>query len=237
MINPAVGAPVHAHAGSPGHGGLFYPAVGGGGGLREPAGYFDAAYFPPMSGGPSGLGASGLANEIMKDSAEKERGENGEGGKGKADWRGEGEGKDEEEVDNSPFDVGTSEGEAELEERGGERARRHSSTTKTAWQATTDGDLRVWEGREGVEGEGEAGEAALELEADGTVISRTHSMSSSKKPVGLLSHRSESDPPPTVSSTGAESGEGSSNEDVQPLGNNTREGRHMLESGVDQWSR
>ncbi|KAF9467952.1 hypothetical protein BDZ94DRAFT_1248165 [Collybia nuda] len=240
MINPAVGAPVHPHAGSPGHEGLFYPAVGGGGGMREPAGYFDSGYFPPMGGGAGGLGASGLANEIMKHPLERgigQREENKEGEKDHTDVRREED--NEEGVDISLSEGDTSEDGAELEKRG-EKVRRHSSTTKAAWQATAVGDLRLWEGREVDEGRGDVGMSGgkvqeSEAEAvDNAVISRTHSMTSSKKPAGLF-HRSESDPPP-LNNTGVESGRSSTEDGRPPLADNAREGRQVLEPDEDQRS-
>ncbi|RDB27901.1 hypothetical protein Hypma_002218 [Hypsizygus marmoreus] len=257
MINPAVGAPVHVAGG---HGGHMSPGVPVGVGVgmnmspgyyaREPAGYFDAGYFPPMYGGQGGggggggngggVGGSGLVNEILKDKGEVGgRVESGGGagtGTGGRRWetvreggwdvrqnvgaekgrmgekRGKGQGLefDEEAVsggEESNVPVRRASGSSE------ERTRRHSSTTTTPWQLTLgagDGDLRMWEGREeeevvavlvAMESEGNErgrGTGTSEGEIDGNtaaVISRTHSMSSSKKPadMGMLRQDGEAD--------------------------------------------
>ncbi|KAJ4490184.1 hypothetical protein J3R30DRAFT_3399592 [Lentinula aciculospora] len=86
-INPAVGAPVHVVQGSPG--GFYFHAqpnsgiprsvaveIGSRGGA-EPGGYFDSVtlgqgYFPPIQSYFGGLGASNVADEILKDQKDKE---------------------------------------------------------------------------------------------------------------------------------------------------------------------
>lgn len=104
--------------------------------MREPSGYFDLGF--PQAIGVSnnglghGIGASGLANEIMKDSTEG----------GGFDWCLEQEvGEKKSSASSVSFEadeeaVDSSSAELELSgERGEERARRHSSTTVSSWQA------------------------------------------------------------------------------------------------------
>jgi len=184
MINPAVGAPVHIHGGSPGvqhgpmhspgylghlhspgHGGMFYSGEMGQG-MREPAGYFDPGYFPPMGG--AGTGTSFVENEILKP---KNR---GEGNTVEAKMSGgnvvEGEGS---AMPSPP------EGQATL--------------------GADDGDLRVWEGREGKVMD----DVVVDVSTQGpnaTVISRAHSMSSSMHHPHTV-HRSGSEPTTTHSHT------------------------------------
>ncbi|KZT00518.1 uncharacterized protein LAESUDRAFT_732245 [Laetiporus sulphureus 93-53] len=86
FLNPAVGAPVHGHAGSPGGYGYYWAAQGSGSG--EPQGYFPPVpvsmamaqgqgqgqeYFPPVlpsANGNANARSSGLANELHADSGE-----------------------------------------------------------------------------------------------------------------------------------------------------------------------
>lgn len=204
-------SPGHGGHMSPGHASHFYS------GAREPAGYFDAAYFPPMAmgggaafgaGAGSVLGASGLAHEILKDAEEMgrvtsdgERAESDEVNKG-----GERESREAAEVEGRALNEGEIQKEdgktsqEKGENSGDKRVRRHSSTMAMSWQSTVasgEGDMCVWEGREGG-AEGHDSESALEdADFDALAISRTHSMSSSKKPVDgppQLVHRSDSDP-------------------------------------------
>ncbi|KAG6918606.1 hypothetical protein DXG01_013017 [Tephrocybe rancida] len=180
LMNPAVGAPVHA---------------------PEPTGYFDGIWYAPGASAGGGSGSSSmLANEILKD-----RDGDGDGGVlNGASGVGKRGGCDPDDDDDGGHDVkdgagGLAKGghaetdtdtdtgaEREKEKRGtGPRARRHSSTATTPWK-THPGDpepeFRAW-ARDHREGTVDAVDLNSELAAlvDGAyAISRTHSMTFAK---------------------------------------------------------
>lgn len=207
MINPAVGAPVHMHHGgsptvhpghmhspghhgyiySPGHGDMFY-GDGVGQGMREPAGYFDPGYFPPMgyTTGSTGTSTTFIENEILKP---KDRRESDDGvEKPYQEEVVEEEGKEED----SPLD--------------GEEEKLWMSLGAT-WgvkSGASDEDTRGWEGRERRAMDG----VGLAQKPD-AMVTRTHSMLS-KTSAGsrmLPIHRSDSAPTANHSHAAEDRGE------------------------------
>ncbi|KAG6854484.1 hypothetical protein C0991_006086 [Blastosporella zonata] len=162
LINPTVGAPVHA---------------------SEPTGYFDGAWYASSS-----VGGSGLANEILKN-GDRGGGDvlDGVMGFGRKvivdDDDGDGDDKDgcREQADGDEMhdrEMGSC-------ERRGARARRHSSTTTTPWQShpgAPETDFRAWARNQVAESGTVDLNSELALLVDGGLtISRTHSMSAKKK--------------------------------------------------------
>lgn len=149
----------------------------------EPGEYFDPGYFPPMAP----LGASGLANEIMKDSK----------GGGELKWEQqkdiEGvEERREERNENNGNEAGQS-----TESGPDSETKLGTPTGKTLWNTTSEGDLRKWEGREELVESGAVGEN-LGLEIGVGDLNNYSTPSAMQRPVeATLIHRPDSDPAPT----------------------------------------
>ncbi len=222
LINPTVGAPVHVHSpgnrqgGSGGIGGSAYFYAPPSTGRPEPTGYFDHVYFSHgTQHTSSGLGPSGLANEILKE--EKEQSEDGI--------------KDSQK----PFEDGIPSAESNFDDSIGRSASQGSTsgtntTPSTFSEATSwynseeSGDEQnIWGARESgivgmslgnstnsstnsVSGSGNMTTSGLGvgiLGAERKNISRTHSMSGGAKPLFLNSYtESDSDPPTRTTSSG-----------------------------------
>ena len=214
----------------------------------EPAGYFEG-YFPPVPGVASGgaAGAAAMESEILKetsvlsgvsrgdvDAGSASRGEEGDvmNESGAAD-----EVKDDRQGDGNNADGdGRPDGGTEHVEEPrvfsdpvvtSKLSRRHSSTADASpWQLNTsrgkqDGDLRVWEGREGepsrrgnFERETAAGDTGAAGGASGSPVAestlvRAHSLSASAKARGM----SVSRPVPGSSESSANHAESQVDED------------------------
>ncbi|KAG6831852.1 hypothetical protein H0H87_003651 [Tephrocybe sp. NHM501043] len=178
LINPAVGAPVHA---------------------SEPTGYFDGVWHPNSSGavggGGSGSGSgSQLANEILKN-GDRDGGEvlDGASGLGRKEDGEDGGGRDADGEDKQANGDGDG-GCAADKKPGTARARRHSSTATTPWKShpgAPEVDFRAACHARNSDAEPGPVDLNFELAAlvdGGFAISRTHSMSTKKKPAEMSMH-------------------------------------------------
>lgn len=220
FINPTVGAPVHVH--SPGNrqggngsiGGSAYFYAPPGTGRTEITGYFDGVYsLPGTQHSSSGLGPSGLANEILKEEQEQFEDEakdietSVEDGKPSAENIGRSTSQDSTSGTNttpSTFSEATSWYNSE-----------ESGDEQSAWGGRESGVVGMSLGNStnsssiSISGSGNAATSGFGvgiLGAERKNISRTHSMSGGAKPQFLNSFvdQPESDPPTRTTSSGHE---------------------------------
>lgn len=235
FINPTVGAPVHMH--SPGAtrqggggsvnvnvnvGGSAYFYAPPGAGRVEPTGYFDPAYFPPGSQHSTGLGPSGLSNEILEEEAElsseqqDSASSRGGGGGGKEPD------EDTPSTDRSPNDDDDDDNDDVMGRSRSQDSMSGTNTTcTTSWYNSEEsgderGDVDGQESGALGSSRGSVTSKAASSSSSGghfglgilsgerKIISRTHSMSGEPKPLFLTARRpgSDSDPPTRTTSSG-----------------------------------